>query len=563
MKLPRSFSWLLPGLPILIFAMQAVRSASFEALWSDEIFSYFMVGNPAVGLRAVWQAVWDGRDGMMPLFYLVHYFWGMTLHPLIVEALGDAMPRAAEFVWRLPSLVATIGGMAVLGWWLTRRIGATYSALVLAIALFGSQVILAHVSGFRGYGMLLGLSACFLVAMDAWVQCGRRLAWIVAALVTTAMAMTHLMGLIFALAGVAGVALKCNSGKSRHGAALLIASPAVVLTLLCLPMLLHVAALADPWSWIPTPRLLDLPQGFLVAQLDHWLIPALMTGAVVALIAPERNNNLRSGEPNVLPILSPALAAVAIAWLILPSVLWLISQFTTPLFLDRYFLPVALAGGLVGTATLDRAGGWRAVSVAVSILSLGNFFDLAMIRQTSGANENVAGEQLYPPEHPPTLPVSYLHLTDHLHSFLEAIFYGEEPASQWHYLFDLPSAQDISSGEPRRLSNEIQLLLAHARTWKETGGLNGVPADRLLPLADFRKVIEVGSARQLRIVMDRTLDQRAANMASAMLEDAGWKRVGREIISPPRGSPTPAIERTLWLPPAHGDISASPSVMSP
>ncbi len=564
MRFTKSARFLLPVLPVLVFAMQALWSAAIEAFWSDEMFSYFMAGNPAVGLGGVWEAVWDGRDGMMPLFYFAHFLWGATLQPLVAEALAGTLPRAAEFAWRLPSILVAAGGCLVLGWWLARRVGAALAALVLGLALFGSPVVLAHVAGFRGYGMLFGFSLSLVVVLDWWATGGRRLVWCAAALVAAAMAMTHLMGLIFALAAIGGVSAASWPDRRKALAALMIALPAVGLTLVCLPVLIHTARLADPWSWVPVPSLIALPQGFLAVQPDQWLIPALLAGACAGLrgyMPGGASCSVHAGEASSL---SAAQSAVVAAWLLLPPSLWVVSQFVTPLFLDRYFLPVSIAGGLLGAAVLHRACGWRATAVATCVLVVGNFMDIAMIRRSSaGPDASSAHARLYPrsgddvrTDGSRSIPVSYLHVTDNLHEFLVAVFYGEEPASQWYYLFDLPSAQDRGSGEPRRLSNEIQIALAHARTWQATGGLNGLPTDRLLPLSGFRQAIEAAALRQLKIVMDRTLDQRAAKMAAAMLESAGWRRAGSEIVSPPRGSPSPAIERTLWLPPESGRSSS-------
>lgn len=543
------------GLPLLVFALLWFSMASRSAFWTDEIFSFFMCGRPEVGVGGVWSAVRDGRDGMLPVFYLTHWLWGATFEPWVAGMAAGMARCPHELAWRAPSLLALLGGTLALGLALARRTGWARASAALTLALLGATPLLAHGGGFRAYGMLFGLFALLCAILLAYADRPGPIRWVSAATVAALLSFTHLLGLVFAGAACLGLAASARPPSVRAMAARLgLLAPSALLIVAHLPALNRTAELITPWGWIPRPALDALPEGFLVGGLNPWVPPALMACAAIALLrgpGQSPRTDTESARPPALPLW------LALAILAVPPALWLLSQYSHPVFLDRYFLPVSIAGGLAGSLALGRLGGapaCAALTLTVCALTVASPPRLPLASPPPGASP---GAPPYPLARMDWNPPHTFHVTDSIHEFTRNLIYESDPGVRHFHIQDAERARTPGSGAPRRLAHDINLTQAHARTWTETGGLNGIPPDLLLPVADAEAFVEFLPTR-MRVILTDTTDIQAGGEFARLLTAAGWRAASRRILPPPPGSPGPSMVRTEWSRPARPPETRSP-----
>ncbi len=525
--------WLLILLPFLVYALLWLARAGNSPFWSDEILSFFMCGKADVPLGTVWHGIWQGRDGMFPAFYLCHYLWGATLQPLAAQLLAGIAAYPQEAAWRLPSLLFALAGSAALLWQLAIRYGLTIAVAAVSVLLLGSNQLTVHAGGFRCYGMLIGLSALLVALLLA--RENKQTRWQLPALALCALALTftHLFGILYVFVCCLGYYIAVR-GTPRTWLTLgVTALPAALMLLAYLPAVLNMRRMETPWSWRQPPVLEMLPDGFLVIGLNPWL-PIVLALIVIIAIAGKSK-----WEPSARP--SPVALWIAATLLAVPPAVWLLSQFTTPVFLNRYFLPVAIAYGLLTAAVVPRIGGRLAALVLSILLGIAG---LAGIPQPSSAPPS-AMEPLYPLSRSDWQQPALFHITDSSHLFMQQLFYEKNSAVRHFFLYDKDKAYDPNSDAPRRLASEINQVAVQSETWQDTNKKNGVPSELLLPVEEAEGFASYLPAK-MQLVVSRSLDLKAGENFNKLLLNLGWHPATRYIIPAPAGSIDSGIERTVW-----------------
>jgi hypothetical protein len=311
-------------------------------LWTDELFSWWVIAEKS--WSGLWSAMYRGSDGMFPAFYVVS--WS-----------GSQLFGHSELALRLPSLLFAFLGIGVCFALLRRLWGIGAATFSVGLMFVANALLLAHAGQFRGYGMLLGLTACGLSALVALSPTAPRRRWWLWAngVIQLLLCLTHPFGVLYSLALGIGKVVATARGEGRRWDWGLVWSylPAGVGLIIWLPGIRAIARLNIPRSWVPPVTGSDLWRS-LVPQLDApWGWVALGAGFAVLLLAgvlfrrEPREPPPRSVEAETAIILALAILGVG-------PLAWLVSQFTEPLLLPRYLIPSAWAWAILGAAAWSR-----------------------------------------------------------------------------------------------------------------------------------------------------------------------------------------------------------------
>jgi hypothetical protein len=312
--------------------------ADVAFLWSDELFSWWVAGQES--WPGLWAAMYRGSDGMFPAFYIFSWCW--------IQLFGHS-----DLILRLPSLLFTLLG-ALLCFALIRRLWSDAAAVAsVGVMIVGNGLLLTQAAQFRGYGLLLGLTAFslyLLVALSPTTPRRRTLLWANAA-TQLLLCLTHPFGVLYSFAlGTGRVAATALLEERRWDWGLLWSYlPAGVGLLVWLPGMRAVAQLNAPRGFMAPITATELG-GNLIPQLDApWGWAGLFAGFVILIVAGALARE-KPLEPEPRRTDQGTAIILAAAVLGVGPLAWVFSQITEPLFLPRYFLPSAWAWAILGAA---------------------------------------------------------------------------------------------------------------------------------------------------------------------------------------------------------------------
>ena len=303
-------------------------------LWLDEILGWMLVTDPSWHhMLAAWRA---GADGGGLGYYLTCRLW---------LALFGQTPLA----FRTFSAMGCFAGFVGM-WFVLRRI---YPKQVVAVTIllvwFGSHTILGQVVQGRFYGLLLGATAW---ALFAAVKSAEETSSVASTLAITVIANTvlieaHTFGAFYCAAILAGSAASDVMTRRRRLPFYVAALLPWVLLIFSLQAIRSSAHVAKPWFWTERPHLRDLFRTY-VPDAFH---SALGVGVLViaAGIIVWRRPRIRF-SPDRSFLLLPALAL-----LLVPALVWLVSQHGTSYFVDRYLIPFTLGVCVLVAEVLTQA----------------------------------------------------------------------------------------------------------------------------------------------------------------------------------------------------------------
>lgn len=307
-------------------------------LWLDEILGWMLVTDPNWHhMLAAWRA---GADGGGLGYYITCRMW--------LALLGQT-----PLTFRTFSAMGCFAGFAGMWYALRRFYPQQVVALTILLVWFGSHTILGQMIQGRFYGLLIGAAAWALFAAVTSADNASSLTSTLAitAIANTALVEAHTFGAFYCAAILAGSAASdCITGRRRpwfYVAALL----PWILLIFSLQAIHSSANVAKPWFWTTRPHIRDLvrmyvPDAFHSALGAGVLLIAL--GILIARRPPFRPSLDRSA------LLFPALALV-----IVPALVWLVSQHGTSYFVDRYLIPFTLGVCVLVTEVLMQAFGTR------------------------------------------------------------------------------------------------------------------------------------------------------------------------------------------------------------
>jgi uncharacterized membrane protein len=417
--------------------------------WMDEIFTWKEVSDPS--LWHLYYAIQHGADGGQPLFYTTAWLWA--------RAFGTGV-----LALRLYSCIAMCGALLV-SWRTVRRFYGVRATAFGVLFFWGtSGVLLDQNAEARFYGLYLLAVA---VTVDLYTrlvarEAPRRTLFLFAFLSQAALALTHVLGIIYS--GVILLALILfDAAKGRLRFKLYLVYAAGWLTLLVwIPAIRASMAAGRPRGWIAMPTLTDLRTAYLFADLLPWLrlfkrhsleglfqlvshaaeLIIYLALAVVLLIALRRVSKF-----GWQTISDPRGALLLVGYLLLsvPVVLFVLSHLVTPVFVSRYLLPSGIGLSIVMAAAADALGSdsrsharstqqimWAGIVLLLMLAPALTAFAVEPIRQGLNYLDVHRLDQVTPP--------NVAVVAGWQQDFVKIMRYSQNPNNHYYYLLDWPGA---------------------------------------------------------------------------------------------------------------------------
>lgn len=313
--------------------------AAVRYMWVDELLSATLISDPS--FTHMIRALADQVDTTPPLFYTIAWGWARVFGAtaLSLRMLSGLFGAGAFLlIWRLVRPYASLPARCV----------GVCAAMLLPIT------VLAQVAEARSYGLFLGLAALTLVQVDRAAR-GRQ-SWMAISgvlLTQAALSVTHVFGILYSAGALAALIVADRLAKRRPQLALYTAWCVGWLALVAwLPALRWQAQVGSPHFPIAPPTFSDLLNGVL---LGTTLRARLIVPVALALVVMVARRSVADDGIELPPPLPTHLVLAAIAWLLATIGIFVLSHVTTPLFLPRYLVPLALTYAVVLPLALDRA----------------------------------------------------------------------------------------------------------------------------------------------------------------------------------------------------------------
>jgi len=456
--------------------------ASKRWMWMDELLTWQLVTAPSWG--AMLHAAGDQVDTMPPLYFILARAW-ITL------------TGTSEFSLRLLSILLVTATYLITFLLLKRTANLLYALTVTTAVFFLSDLLFTQLTELRYYPLLLLLSAV-ATALYFRLSNGRtspRWLFVLNAIVHGALVTTHLFGFLTSTALM--ISFLVTAGPQRRAAArqgILSSLAGWLFFLPWIPAQLRQMEVAQPYSWIPLPDMIDLiamPFTMLPDGRPRYVLIAVF---ILLVLLPRRlrahieeETLTRMAVSGGLLLLLPILTA------------YILSTEVVSIFIPRYFI-----AGIVGwILLLPPLAVWirRAIPIALSprpflwltALSIATAillsFPAAKSLQTSAAKKpGSLSNALYP-----NLPV----VTESPHAYLPRFHYAED-RSRIFYVLDRASAFNL-----RGVLNgptDYHHMLALERNFP---GHNILPGDSILARFDrFLLIDEAGRLWSERVLED-------------------------------------------------------------
>lgn len=326
-------------------ALHLLTLGEHTYLWSDELFGWWVAIQTS--WSGLWQAMYRGSDGMFPAFYVFSWCWSRLF-------------GTSEIALRLPSILFTLGGGGACFLLLRRLWGGAAASASVCVMILGNRLLLTQAPQFRGYGMLLGLTAlsvCWLVLLSP--EHPRRRALLAAHAVTQFfLCLVHPFGVLYSAALGLGKCVANLTAPRRVWDWGLLAcyGPAVLGLLIWLPGMRAVARLNQPHGWVPGVTVNDLGKLAVPNLESPWGAGAIFLALALLLIG---GALFRPAVDALAPVESPAderrtAIILAVTILAVGPAVWVLSLIVEPLLVARYFLPTAWAWAILGAAVWGR-----------------------------------------------------------------------------------------------------------------------------------------------------------------------------------------------------------------
>lgn len=337
-----------------------VNNLAAESIWYDEGYSIRIAQLPIdVMLGTVAR-----EDNNPPLYYLLLHGW------LNVFGSSETAARGLSVLFGTVSIAA----IYLIGQQLFDRRVGTLSALLLTVA----ELHVQYSQETRAYNLLAMLGLLSLLCFVLLLRSGKPLAYLAYLVCSALLLYTHIFGATLVLVQNVYVVIVLLMQPRQRWATLL--RWAGVQTLLLLAFAPYLAALlgrvksvqAGFWLARPTPvtalrtlaefagsaPLLLLVVAVLGLAAASWLWAVRSAGWRAAFVA-------GSQTPSVPPLV------LLLLWLLLPLVgAFVLSQFSTPIFLTRYLIGSSVALYLLVAVALVRLFAQRALAVAALAMLL-------------------------------------------------------------------------------------------------------------------------------------------------------------------------------------------------
>jgi hypothetical protein len=403
-RFQRDFGVYVTWLFVLLMAVLFVTAINVDlqlALWTDEIFTYYISDLPAI--PDIFAAIRDGADAQPPLY------------DIVVRGLQPLIPNDGLRV-RLTSTIGVFLMSSCIFVFVRHRLPAVFAMIASLTAL---RLVWPYVSEGRAYGITLG---CIGVALVCWQRSTNdSKAWLTAATgisLAGAIAFHYFSGFVIGalLVGETIRWFEFRKVNMRMLAALL--TPIVVL-IAHLPLIRGGQAFVKNfWSKAQPSTLYEyyLPSVFLFRK---FLIFALALCIAIHLYG-FISRGLRQPVGSHMPK-AEWLAAVILV--VLPALVILASLLTVKVFVDRYVRWSAIGMGISMAVLLHRSlrGSQLAAGLLLAPLLLWSMRTMRMephsgLQHSGGLQGQIQSVRAAP------VPI----VVPHLHHFMEIWFYSTD-----------------------------------------------------------------------------------------------------------------------------------------
>jgi len=329
-----------------------LQSSIRQHFWTDEILSYWMIHQKS--FSSMLQAIYNGTDGQMPLFYVLSW------------PIAHLFPES-ELAARTLPILFTFLGFILLFLAIKKNYGSLPATLTVGLLYLTNSELLQKTQEFRGYGFLVGGTAMTLFFLS-FPKEKRNISWIIGtALSLIILTGGHPYGVYYAfiLGCTRVIADLMEQGKLGFpNKSLIIAYlPCGILLGLYLPAILEIKAnyqIVDPQLQPPISFLEKL----LVPPYIYWYLGGILLISALGAILPKSTKQEKRENTSIFLPLS------ALAILLLPIILWIISQQNHTIFLTRYLIPTAFGWAIILAILLHTALKGSSLTIRYALLLL-------------------------------------------------------------------------------------------------------------------------------------------------------------------------------------------------
>jgi hypothetical protein len=300
-------------------------------LWLDELLTLNLI--QAASLPKLWAGVIGGMDGNPPLY--------LTLAWLIAQATPSAISPVA--VLRLVNVMATIGAVFAL-YRVSTRVASGLAAWigVFLFVTMNDNVVFVALE-LRTYALYFLMAALAILLQQRLIERRQTSDLILLGLCYIALFLTHTFGIAYVVS-IALAGWLSQIGRGWRGARWTVwaASPAMIVLLCWIPLLLGQSQVAQPYNWIGIPDVTEFVRSMFPTPAAAWVAALEVYGIAGFAVW----SATRFGWPGVRALLLNEdwqryryAILVALGMLGVAASVWTLSQFMFPLFLSRYLTP--------------------------------------------------------------------------------------------------------------------------------------------------------------------------------------------------------------------------------
>lgn len=329
----KNWEYLVPALAVMSLLVSCLILSSKRYFWNDELYSYYLLSDHSfIHMLSAFQ---DKINNTPPLYFILGWIWAHVF-------------GATELSLRLfTSLGISIACIVV--WMTLRRAYDFWSTSIGTLSVFcTSSIILSQNAEARMYGLFLAVCSFGLLQFEINNRESRSSWWILISnfVINAAIVNTHLFGLFYSGA-VLFSQIIADKYSSRFKPKIYLSIVLSWLSLiLYIPSFLNQADAGNPRAWLSIPSLEDLINLFTISFPPLKSVLVLLIFVSVLLLI-SRFRGIRHAQEFKRSVshfnAEFSLLIFACTFLMVPVVVWVISQATKSIFLDRYMIPSVLS----------------------------------------------------------------------------------------------------------------------------------------------------------------------------------------------------------------------------
>ena len=320
------WEYLVPTLAVISLLISCIIVSSKKFFWNDELLSFYLLNDYSFLHMLV---AWSGKFNQAPpLYFVLGWLWD--------KAFGST-----ELPLRLFSSI-TIGLSCFIVWFVLRRTYDFWSTTVGTLSVFClSELVLYHNAELRMYGLFTVVCTFGLLQFDS-VNSRQKCSWrflLINSLVHCLIVLTHLYGVFYSTAILFAFLLRdWYVGVFRRNVYLSVLLGWTVLIPLA-PLIVNQSNNSAKWFLTFTlSETINLLTPF--NNFTWFILALLLIAALLTSIASENKGVAQTVSGELFEQRNEvALLILAISFMTVPLIAWIITVTIKPLLNDRYILP--------------------------------------------------------------------------------------------------------------------------------------------------------------------------------------------------------------------------------